>query len=126
MNFLLGRVIFPLILNDNIVAGTRKQTKLGIKSSVIIVTLVTCLPIHNMVVVTSPIGDHAPPALAEIIISPKKSHLSFLSTRNFLVSETIIMDVVRLSRTAEKKNAINPKIHNNLNSTNIYQLYLEK
>ena len=25
------------------------------------------------------------------------------------------MDVVRLSRIAEKKNAINPKIHNNLN-----------
>ena len=33
----------------------------------------TFLPIQSMVVVTSPIGDQAPPALAEIITIPAKS-----------------------------------------------------
>ena len=33
---------------------------------------VTCPPIHSMVVVTSPIGDQAPPALAAITTSPAR------------------------------------------------------
>ena len=40
---------------------------------------VTLSAIHNIVVVTSPIGDQAPPALAEITIKPANHNLKFLS-----------------------------------------------
>src|SRR5687767_2973153 len=51
-------------------AGMIKQTSEGIIVLIIILAVVIWLPIHNIVVVTSPIGLHAPPALAEITISP--------------------------------------------------------
>ena len=51
-------------------AGTKKQTNEGKIVLTIILAVVTWLPIHNIVVVTSPIGLHAPPAFAEITISP--------------------------------------------------------
>ena len=44
----------------------RIDTRLGIMIPVIILPAVICPPIHNMIVVTSPIGDHAPPAFAAI------------------------------------------------------------
>ena len=64
----------------------------------------TFLPIHNIVVVTSPIGDQAPPAFAAIIISPANQILSLFSGTNFLsiVISTIV--AVKLSIMADKIN----------------------
>src|SRR5690554_6814609 len=84
-------------------SGIKIQIKLGINNSATIFFAVICPPIHNMVVVTSPIGDHAPPALAAIITIPEKNQRSFLSPISFLNSEIITIDVVRLSKAAEKK-----------------------
>ena len=60
-----------------------------------------------MVVVTSPIGDHAPPALAAIITIPAKNFRWSASEMIFRSKETITIAVVRLSRTAERKKANN-------------------
>ncbi len=71
------------------------------------------LPIHNMVVVTSPMGDQAPPALAAIIIIPayhKRSCLTFINLRNRVISTMV---AVRLSITDERKNAKMAIIHSN-------------
>ena len=57
-----------------------------------------------MMVVTSPMGDHAPPLLADIIITPAyfhRSRLLLIKRRNII---TIIIVVVILSRMADIKN----------------------
>ena len=64
-------------------------------------------------VVTSPIGDHAPPALAARITIPANNQRSFLST-NFLSKAAITMEVVKLSKTAEKKKVNILNIQSNL------------
>ena len=64
-----------------------------------------CPPIQSMVVVTSPIGDQAPPALAAITIIPAKNRRISLSGINFRTKETITMVVVKLSNTEDKKKA---------------------
>ena len=64
-----------------------------------------------MVVVMSPMGDHAPPALAEMITIPAYSQRVSLSAMSFLKRETMTIDVVRLSKTAEKKKVSSAKIH---------------
>ena len=50
--------------------GTTIQTTEGINKYLINSGVVTFLPIHSMVVVTSPMGDQAPPAFAATIMSP--------------------------------------------------------
>ena len=67
-------------------------------------------PIHNIIVVTSPIGDHAPPALAARIKTPANNHNVSLSLISFGRRAAITIAVVRLSKTAEKKNVITLKI----------------
>ena len=67
-----------------------------------------------MIVVTSPIGDHAPPAFADKMIMPANSHLSSLSLIIFPISVAITIAVVKLSKAAEKKKVIVHKIHINL------------
>ena len=62
---------------DAINIGTTIQTSEGINKYVINFRVVTLFAIHNIVVVTSPIGDQAPPAFAAMIIIPRKNHLSF-------------------------------------------------
>ena len=47
-------------------SGTSSDTKDGIKSVVMVGSAVICPLIHSMVVVTSPMGVHAPPAFAAI------------------------------------------------------------
>ncbi len=37
-------------------------------------SVVTWPPIHSMIVVTSPMGDQAPPELAAIMTKPPSSH----------------------------------------------------
>ena len=64
--------------------------------------------------VTSPIGDQAPPALAAIIIRPAYQILSLFLDSNFLriVIKTIV--AVRLSMIAESINAKMQIIHNSV------------
>ena len=52
--------------------GMIMDTIAGRNTSFMICIPLICPPIHNMVVVTSPIGDHAPPALAAITIIEAK------------------------------------------------------
>ena len=75
-----------------------------------ILAALTCPPIHSIIVVTSPIGDQAPPAFAARIKTPAKSHNVSLSLISFGSNAAITIAVVRLSRTAEKKNVIILKI----------------
>ena len=95
-----------------IVVGIIIQIKEGMMSSLIKLTVVTFSPIHSMVVVTSPMGDHAPPAFAAMIISPANQTLSLFSAINFLriVINTIV--AVRLSMMADKIKAKIHMIHN--------------
>ena len=90
-----------------------KHTRLCRNTLMIIFNAVTCPPIHNIVVVTSPIGDHAPPALAAMMIMPVNFNLSSLSFNNFLISDIITIVVVRLSKIAERKKLRKQMIHNN-------------
>ena len=62
--------IFPLNIGSNEAINTGKTKEMieGRNKFCIKPTEETFLPIHNMVVVTSPIGDQAPPALAAMII----------------------------------------------------------
>ena len=105
---------FPLILKESKISGTIIQARLGKINLIIIFPVVICPPIHNIVVVTSPIGVQAPPALAAITTIPIKNILVCLSLINFLNKETITMVVVRLSRTAERKNVTMLIIQSNL------------
>ena len=80
--------IFPL-KGFNVLAtknGTTKQTIEGITIHSTNPIVVTFLPIHSIVVVTSPIGLQAPPAFAAITIKEAYQILSFLS----LIMETIL------------------------------------
>ena len=70
--------------------------------------MVTFLPIQSIVVVTSPIGDHAPPALAAIIIIPAYHNLKFLFDTTFCKIEISTIVAVRLSIIADRINA-NPE-----------------
>src|SRR6188768_4203807 len=88
------------------------QTILGSNKVLIILTEEICPPIHSIVVVTSPIGDHAPPAFAPITIMPQKNSLIFLSGTSFLVRDTIKIAVVRLSSSAERKKVTQHITHN--------------
>ena len=70
-----------------------------------------CPPIHSIVVVTSPIGDHAPPAFAAMTIIPAKNNLICLLGISFRIKEIITIVVVRLSNTAERKKVTQQTIH---------------
>ena len=84
------------------VTGIAMQINDGINRNSINFGVVTFPPIQSMVVVTSPIGDHAPPAFAAIIISPAYHTRSLLLESNFrsMVINTIV--AVRLSMMAGK------------------------
>ena len=95
----------PFIVNVRNNKGTTAQTILGIKRLCMIEPAEICPPIQSMVVVTSPIGDQAPPALAAITIIPAKNRRISLSGINFRIKDTITMVVVKLSKTEERKKA---------------------
>ena len=75
------------------------------------VVVVNCPPIHSIVVVTSPIGDQAPPALAAMTTMPAKSQRVCRSSMSLRNSDTMTMDVVKLSSRAEKKKVKTHTIH---------------
>ncbi len=68
----------PFIKDICTKSGTNKQTKLGNMRLFTIPKALIRSPIHNMVVVTSPMGDHAPPALAAITMILAKTRRSSL------------------------------------------------
>src|SRR5688572_25563849 len=90
------------------------QTILGSSNVLIIFPADIWPPIHSMVVVTSPMGDHAPPALAAMTIIPAKNKRMSLLGTNFRTRETITMAVVRLSKRAERKKVTQQITHNNV------------
>ena len=104
--------IFPLKTGNKEATktGTTTQTTEGMKRYEISFNVVTLLAIHNMVVVTSPIGDQAPPAFADIIISPANQSRVSRSPITFckIVIKTIV--AVRLSMIADNMNASIAKI----------------
>ncbi|MEZ5000697.1 MAG: hypothetical protein R2727_08670 [Bacteroidales bacterium] len=85
--------------------GITMLTRLGINTLVMMATVVTCPPIQSMMVVTSPMGDHRPPAFAAITIILAKNHLVPLS--GDCLRRATITIVVRLSSAAERKNVRN-------------------
>ena len=85
---LMTCIFFPISIERlPLKAGKRAATKTGtiiqiidgIINSKLILPVVTLSPIQSIVVVTSPIGDQAPPAFAEMIISPA-NHILVLRT----------------------------------------------
>jgi len=81
-------------------SGTNMLTSDGSHSALMMPRLVTCPPIHSIVVVTSPIGDQAPPELAEITMMPARNSRSWCLSSSLRSNDTITMVVVRLSRIA--------------------------
>ena len=63
--WIISLILFINPLNYYLKKTDELDGEAKIKSGV-----VTFLPIHNIVVVTSPMGDHAPPALAVTMIIP--------------------------------------------------------
>ncbi len=81
------------------------------KTPFMIASVVIWPPIQSMVVVTSPIGVQAPPALAAITIIPAKKSRSSCLSSSFFINEIITMVVVRLSRTELRKKVTKPTSH---------------
>ncbi|MNE40620.1 hypothetical protein D3C80_1346520 [compost metagenome] len=106
-----GRGASPLRRKLRISSGTSRHTRLGRNRPRITPEALIWLPIHSMVVVTSPIGDQAPPALAAITTTPTYIQRSGRPRTSLRSSETMTMVVVRLSSTAERKKVMKPTIH---------------
>ncbi len=96
----------PFILNETTINGMSKQKTAGDKQLPRYIDGGYLLPIQSMVVVTSPRGDHAPPAFAAITVMPTKNNRVSFKAIFFLNSETITMVVVRLSSRADRKNVM--------------------
>ena len=64
-----------------------------------------------MMVVTSPMGDHAPPLLAAMTITLAKIHRSFLLAISRRSSMTMMIVVVMLSRAADMKKVMIASSH---------------
>lgn len=103
-----------LIVNVRKTSGTSRQKKLGRNEDLIIDKLVIWLPIQSMVVVTSPIGDHAPPAFTAMMTSPANTSRSSRFGNIFDKREIMTIVVVRLSKIADRKKLTNPTIHSNV------------
>ena len=88
--------------------GTIVETMEGRKRLVMVGRAVIWPLIHNMVVVTSPIGVHAPPAFAAITINAPNSLRSSMLGRIFLITDTITIVVVKLSSIADMKKVSKP------------------
>ena len=91
--------------------GTTMAIMLGINRLRIRPTELTFSSIHSMMVVTSPMGENAPPAFAAITMRPANSQRSFwsLSKRRSII--TMMMVVVMLSSTADMTNDSEHRIH---------------
>ena len=75
------------------------------------IPVLTLSPIQSMVVVTSPIGEKAPPAFAAIMINPANQILSSLFLMIFCKIEINTIVAVKLSIIADKIKASIENIH---------------
>ena len=89
-------------------SGTIMLTIEGRKTPFMIARVVIWPPIQSMVVVTSPMGVQAPPALAAMTMMPAKNSRSSCLSSSFFISEIMTMVVVRLSSTALRKKVTKP------------------
>ena len=71
-----GEVISPLTMREANKRGTTMETRLGMNRFVINGAVLIFPSTQSMIVVTSPIGDQAPPLFAAIIIILANTHLS--------------------------------------------------
>ena len=111
-----GTTTWPLSKKLVTNSGTNKFTSEGKNKPLIISRAVICPPIQSMVVVTSPMGDQAPPALAAMMMMPAKNKRSSRLSSSFFINDTITMVVVRLSKMALRKNVTKPTNHIRLES----------
>mmetsp|Transcript_63901 Transcript_63901/g.187448 ORF Transcript_63901/g.187448 Transcript_63901/m.187448 type:complete len:257 (+) Transcript_63901:583-1353(+) len=105
---IFGPCMFP---QDQNTTGRVPDTSDGTKSHFAVGTVLIFPWIHSIVVVTSPIALHAPPALAAITMRPPhrcRKSLSSGTRRRRILSETIV--AVRLSITELRKNVRKHKI----------------
>ena len=107
--------IFPLNTGKNEATnkGTIKHTVAGINTYSTNLAALTLFFTQSIVVVTSPIGDQAPPALAAITMREAYQMRSFWSGMSLRTMVMRIMVVVRLSIIEERKKAIMPIIQSN-------------
>ena len=101
----------PFIQRDAIKSGMSKQTTLGRNNSRITSTELILFFTQSMVVVTSPITLHAPPAFAAMTAIPTNINRVSRSATNLRNSDTATIAVVRLSNTEDKKKVTQPTIH---------------
>lgn len=92
-------------------SGTSRLTSEGSSTAPMILSGEIWPPIHSMVVVTSPITVHAPPALAAITTREANNSRSSRRAISRWISEIMTMVVVRLSRIELRKNATKPTSH---------------
>ncbi len=95
-------------------SGMTIDTTLGRKQRVMTAPVEIFPAIQSMMVVTSPIGDHAPPALAARMIMPPKNQRSFWSVINLRSKAIITIAVVRLSSRADSRKVRNESAHSSL------------
>ena len=102
-----------LPLSDRLMnaSGTSRLTSEGRNTARMMFNGVICPPIHSMVVVTSPITVHAPPALAAMTTTEANSRRSSRRAISRWISETITIVVVKLSRIALRTNETKPTSH---------------
>ena len=93
-------------------AGIAIDTREGMKISNITPKAVINPLFQSIIVVTSPIGENAPPELAAMITSEAKMMRSRRSATSLRSIITITMLVVRLSSMAERKKVIKAMRHN--------------
>mmetsp|Transcript_12582 Transcript_12582/g.14382 ORF Transcript_12582/g.14382 Transcript_12582/m.14382 type:complete len:263 (-) Transcript_12582:1522-2310(-) len=89
-----------------------RQTKEGRKRSKTVGSVDKLLLIQSIVVVTSPIGVHTPPAFAATTTMPPNNLRSFSLGINFLRSEHITIVTVKLFKMALRKNVRKPIVQN--------------
>jgi len=91
--------------------GMITDTRHGRKRAAIRFPAVTLPRIHSMMVVTSPMGDQAPPLFAAMTITLAKIHRSFLLAINRRSSMTMMIVVVMLSSSADMKKVMIASSH---------------
>ena len=101
-------VTFPFNCSEMIQSGKARAATLGKNKDRMTSPEVMLSFIHNIIVVTSPIGVQAPPALAAMTTTLPKIHLSCGLSSNFCKSIIITMAEVILSSTEDIKKVINP------------------
>ena len=107
-------------------AGITMEMSDGMNISVITPSAVMTPLFHSMMVVTSPMGEKAPPELAAMMTSEAymmRSLWSLTSLRSIMI---MTIDVVRLSSMAERKKVMNAMRHSNTFLLLVWRVSLTK